>query len=241
MKKSFLFLAVVALVVSTGSLIAENGQKNEKDEKQIFETQKDKVSYSIGWDIGNSFKKQSIDINPDILLKGINDNLSGKNPQMDEKQMGETLMNFQKEMMAKRTEAQKKIGEKNKKEGEEFLGKNKSNKGVVSLPSGLQYRVIKEGTGKIPKLNDTVVVHYKGTLIDGAEFDSSYKRGEPAKFPVSGIIRGWTEALQLMKVGSKWELFIPSHLAYAERGAGDIIGPNTTLIFTVELLGIEGS
>jgi len=239
MKKCFLFLTVISLVVSASSLRAEQGQKNEKDEKQIFKTQKDKLSYSIGWDIGNSFKKQSIDINPDILLKGINDNLSGKNPLMDEKQMGETIMNFQKEMMAKRTEAQKKIGEKNKKEGEEFLGKNKSNKGVVSLPSGLQYRVIKEGTGKIPKLNDTVVVHYKGTLIDGTEFDSSYNRGEPAKFPVSGIIRGWTEALQLMKVDSKWELFIPSHLAYGERGAGDIIGPNTTLIFTVELLGIE--
>lgn len=240
MKKRFLFLTVISLVVSAGSLSAEKGQKNEKDEKQVFKNQRDRVSYSIGWDIGNSFKKQSIDINPDILLKGINDNLSGKNPLMDEKQMGETLMVFQRELMAKRAETQKKIGEKNKKEGEEFLGKNKSNKGVVSLPSGLQYRVIKEGKGKIPKLTDTVVVHYRGTLIDGTEFDSSYKRGEPAKFPVSGIIRGWTEALQLMKVDSKWKLFIPSNLAYGERGAGNNIGPNATLIFTVELIGIEG-
>lgn len=240
MKKGFLFLAVVSLVVSISFLRAENGQKNEKEKKQVLESQKDKISYSIGWDIGNSFKKQSLEINPDILFGGIKDALSGKNPQMDEKQMGETMMNFQKEMMAKRTEAQKNIGEKNKKEGEEFLAKNKNNKGVTSLPSGLQYRVIKEGTGKIPKLNDTVTVHYKGTLIDGTEFDSSYKRGEPAKFPVSGVIKGWTEALQLMKVGSKWELFIPSNLAYAERGAGNSIGPNAVLIFNVELLSIEG-
>lgn len=241
MKKGFLFLTVVALVVLTGSLIAENRQKNEKEKKQVLESQKDKVSYSIGWDIGNSFKKQSIEINPDILLKGINDVLSGDNPQMTEKEMGETMMNFQKEMMAKRAETQKNIGEKNKKEGEEFLAKNKNNKGIVSLPSGLQYRVIKEGNGKIPKLTDTVTVHYKGTLIDATEFDSSYKRGEPAKFPVSGVIKGWTEALQLMKVGSKWELFIPSNLAYAERGAGNIIGPNAVLVFQVELLSIEGN
>lgn len=240
MKKGFLFLAIICLVVLAGFLRAENGQKNEKAKKQVLESQKDKVSYSIGWDIGNSFKKQSLEINPDILFGGIKDALSGKNPQMDEKQMGETMMNFQKEMMAKRTEAQKNIGEKNKKEGEEFLAKNKNNKGVISLLSGLQYRVIKEGTGKIPKLNDTVTVHYKGTLLDGTEFDSSYKRGEPAKFPVSGVIKGWTEALQLMKVGSKWELYIPSNLAYAERGAGNSIGPNAVLIFNVELLSIEG-
>ncbi|HCJ67322.1 MAG TPA: hypothetical protein DHV62_08390 [Elusimicrobia bacterium] len=241
MKKGFLFLAVVCLVVLVIFLRVGNGQKNEKEKTQVLESQKDKVSYSIGWDIGNSFKKQSIEINPDILFGGIKDALSGNNPQMSEKEMGETMMNFQKEMMAKRMEAQKNIGEKNKKEGEEFLAKNKNNKDIITLPSSLQYRVIKEGTGKIPKLTDTIKVNYQGTLIDGTEFDSSYKRGEPAKFPVSGVIKGWTEALQLMKVGSKWELFIPSHLAYGERGAGNVIGPNAVLIFQVELLGIEGN
>ncbi len=241
MKKGLLFLAVVCLVVLAGFLLAKNGQKNEKEKTQGIESQKDKVSYCIGWDIGNSFKKQSLEINPDILLKGINDVLSGNNPQMTEKEMGQTMMNFQKEMMVKRTEAQKNVGEKNKKEGEEFLAKNKNNQGVISLPSGLQYRVIKEGNGKIPKLTDKVSVNYQGTLIDGTEFDSSYRRGQPAKFPVSGVIKGWTEALQLMKVGSKWELFIPSRLAYAEQGAGSIIGPNAVLVFQVELLSIEGN
>jgi FKBP-type peptidyl-prolyl cis-trans isomerase FklB len=130
-------------------------------------------------------------------------------------------------------------GEKNKKEGEAFLAENKKKEGVKTLPSGLQYKVIKEGTGKSPKATDKVSTHYRGTLIDGTEFDSSYKRGQPATFPVNGVIPGWTEALQLMKVGSKWQLFIPSKLAYGERGAPPVIGPYSVLIFTVELLAIK--
>jgi len=131
------------------------------------------------------------------------------------------------------------LADKNQKEGEVFLAENKKKKGVITLPSGLQYQVIKEGTGKIPKATDTVTTHYRGTLIDGTEFDSSYKRGEPASFPVNGVIKGWTEALQLMKVGSKWQLFIPSNLAYGPQGAGQAIGPNATLIFEIELLSIK--
>ena len=131
------------------------------------------------------------------------------------------------------------MGEKNKKTGAEFLAKNKKEKGVVTLASGLQYKVLTKGSGKVPKSSDTVETHYVGTLIDGQEFDSSRRRGKPATFPVSGVIKGWTEALQLMPAGSKWMLYIPSNLAYGERGAGGIIGPNATLIFEIELLSIK--
>jgi FKBP-type peptidyl-prolyl cis-trans isomerase FklB len=134
---------------------------------------------------------------------------------------------------------QKELGEKNKKEGEAFLAENKKKEGVTTLPSGLQYKIMKEGDGQIPKSTDTVTVHYRGTLIDGTEFDSSYTRGQPATFPVKGVIAGFSEALQLMKVGSKWQLFIPSNLAYGERGAGDDIGPNASLIFDIELISIK--
>jgi FKBP-type peptidyl-prolyl cis-trans isomerase FklB len=145
---------------------------------------------------------------------------------------------FQKEMMAKREQAGKEAGAKNKVEGEAFLAENGKKEGVVTLPDGLQYKILKEGDGAKPKATDTVTVHYRGTLISGTEFDSSYKRKEPVSFPVNGVIAGWTEALQLMKVGSKWQLFIPSTLAYGERGAGPDLGPNATLIFEVELISI---
>lgn len=137
------------------------------------------------------------------------------------------------------SENAKKVGEKNKREGDVFLAENKKKPGVKTLPSGLQYKVLKEGTGRTPKKADTVVTHYRGTLLDGKEFDSSYRRGEPATFPLNHVSRGWTEALQLMKVGSKWELLVPAQLAYGENGAGSDIGPNATLIFEVELLGIK--
>jgi FKBP-type peptidyl-prolyl cis-trans isomerase FklB len=146
---------------------------------------------------------------------------------------------FQKEMMAKQQELAKKLGEKNKKEGEAFLSENRKKEGIKALPSGLQYKVVKAGTGKKPKSTDTVTTHYRGTLIDGTEFDSSYRRGQPASFPVSGVIAGWTEALQLMEEGAKWQLFIPPNLAYGERGAGSQIGPNATLIFEIELISIQ--
>jgi len=196
--------------------------------KVVLKNQKEKVSYIIGMDIGSNLKRQSIDVDPNIFAKGIKDALSGEKPLLTEQEIQETMMAFQKEMM-----------EKQKKRGEVFLAENKNKEGVKTLPSGLQYKVIKAGTGKIPKLNDTVTTHYRGTLIDGTEFDSSYKRGQPVSFPVSGVIPGWTEALQLMQEGAKWQLFIPSNLAYGERGAGGIIGPNATLIFEIELISIQ--
>lgn len=204
-------------------------------EAPVLKDQRDKVSYIIGMDIGMNLKKQAIDIDPNILAKGVKDTLSGGKPLLTEKEIKETMAAFQKEMMAKQAE----VAKKNKSEGEAFLAENKKKEGVKTLPSGLQYKVIKVGTGKKPKSTDTVTVHYRGTLIDGTEFDSSYKRGQTVSFPVSGVIPGWTEGLQLMEEGAKWQLFIPSNLAYGERGAGGTIGPNATLIFEVDLVSIQ--
>jgi FKBP-type peptidyl-prolyl cis-trans isomerase FklB len=201
--------------------------------------QKDKVSYSIGVEIGKNLKKQSVDVNSEFLVKGVKDAYAGGKFLMTDQEMAEALMAFQKEMMAKQQELAKKLGEKNQKEGEAFLAENKAKEGVTVLPSGLQYKVTKAGTGKKPKATDTVTVHYRGTLIDGTEFDSSYRRGQPVSFPVNGVIPGWTEALQLMEEGAKWQVFIPSKLAYGDRGAGPQIGPNATLIFEIELISIQ--
>ena len=209
------------------------------EENLVLKSQKDKISYIIGMDIGRNLQKGSIDFDPDILAKGIKDALSGGKPLLAEQEIRETTAVFQKELMAKQEEVAKKLGEKNKKEGEAFLAENKKKEGVKTLPSGLQYKVIKEGTGKKPKITDTVTTHYRGTLIDGIEFDSSYRRGKPASFPVNGVIPGWTEALQLMGEGAKWQLFVPPNLAYGERGAGRDIGPNATLIFEIELISIQ--
>ncbi len=200
-----------------------------------LKTQKDKLSYAIGMQVGGTISRQGIEVDPNVLLEGLKDAMAGK-PIMTEEDVRATMMQLQSDMLAK----QKQAGEANKKEGEAFLAANKAKPGVVTLPDGLQYTVIKEGTGPKPSASDTVTVNYRGTLINGKEFDSSYKRGEPAKFPVNGVIKGWTEALQLMPVGSKWQLFIPAELAYGERGAGADIAPNSTLIFEVELLSIQG-
>jgi len=153
--------------------------------------------------------------------------------------MQETMMAFQKEMRAKQEEANRQLGARNKTEGEAFLAQNKAKEGVTTLPSGLQYRVLKAGTGKKPKATDTVVTHYKGTLLNGTEFDSSFKRNQPASFKVNGVIRGWTEALQLMEEGAKWIVYVPPDLAYGERGAGKQIGPNATLVFEIELISVQ--
>jgi len=208
------------------------------EENLVLKNQKDKVSYSIGMAMGKDFKKQSIEIDPDILLKGLKDALSGGKVLLTDQEMTEAINGLRKEMMAKQQELLKKLAEKNKAEGEAFLAENKKKEGVTTLPNGLQYKVIKGGSGKKPTLTDTVTMNYRGTLIDGTEFDSSYKRGQPATFPVNGLIPGWTEALQLMQVGSKWQLFVPPNLGYGERGAGRDIGPNATLIFEMELISI---
>jgi FKBP-type peptidyl-prolyl cis-trans isomerase FklB len=184
-------------------------------------------------------KRDAIDVDADLLVKGLKDSLSGGKTLMSDEEYRETMAAFQKEMMEKQVAAAKAAAEQNKKEGEAFLAENGKKKGVVTLPSGMQYKVIKSGKGKTPTSGDTVETHYRGTLIDGTEFDSSYKRGQTATFPVSGVIPGWTEALQKMKEGDKWQLFIPPNLAYGERGAGRDIGPNATLIFEVELIAVK--
>ncbi len=232
MKKSLMYSMVTTLMFLMLFLNSGCTKKN-------LETQKDKASYSIGWDIGSNFKKQSIDIDTDILLMGIKNALAGSESSLTEDEMREVMMTFQMKLRKKQTKGRSETREKNKKEGEEFLAKNRQKEGVKTTSSGLQYKVIKEGEGNKPRPDDVVTVNYKGTLIDGTEFDSSYKRGQPTTFSVKGVIPGWTEALQLMKVGSKYELFIPSDIAYGSRGAGGDIGPNATLIFTVELLSIK--
>jgi len=207
------------------------------EDKPQLKDLKDKVSYSVGVSVGSNFKTQGQDLNPDALLAGLKDALSGKQPALSEKEMQESMEAWSKQMEDK----QKAMGEKNATDGVKFLAENKSKSGVKTTASGLQYKVIKEGSGAQPKAADTVTVNYRGTLINGTEFDSSYKRGQPATFPVSGVIKGWTEALQLMKAGSKYQLFIPSSLAYGERAVSAEIAPNSTLIFEVELLEVKSA
>lgn len=208
-------------------------------EAPVFKGEKEKLGYSIGMDIGETLKRQGIELDADSLTKGLKDAYTGGKTLLTEEEARTEIQEYQKKMMEKQAEAMKKQAEKNKAEGDAFLAENAKKDGVKTLPSGLQYRVITPGTGKTPTAADSVTTHYRGTLIDGTEFDSSYKRGEPATFPVSGVIPGWTEALQLMKEGAKWQLFLPPSLAYGERGVGRDIGPNATLIFDVELLKVQ--
>lgn len=228
-----LFVGMTVLI----SLFLYVGVANAADSS--LKTAKDKVSYAIGAQIGSEWKRQTVDIDPDTFAKGFKDGFQGSKLLLTDPEMREAIGGLQRQMAAKQAERRRELGAKNRTEGAAFLAENKKKEGVKVLPSGLQYKVIKEGTGKMPKADDTVTVNYRGTLIDGTEFDSSYKRGEPATFPVKGVIKGWTEALQLMKAGSKWQLFIPSELAYGEQSAGRVIEPNSTLIFEVELLGIK--
>jgi FKBP-type peptidyl-prolyl cis-trans isomerase FklB len=206
-----------------------------------FKDQRERVSYSLGMTIGADMKRQSLDLDADALAAGFKAAFSGGKTLLTDQERQETMSAFQKEVMAKASVEREAAGEKNKKAGEEFLAANKAKEGVKVLPSGLQYKILVEGAGAQPKPTDQVTVNYKGTLIDGTEFDSSYKRGEPATFPVNGVIPGWTEALSMMKSGAKWQLFIPAKLAYGEHGAGQDIPPNATLIFEVELLSVKPS
>ena len=205
----------------------------------ILKTQKDKASYAMGMNFGTGLRKQSIDIDPAILTRGLKDSFANGKTLLTEDEARAVLTQLQNDLRKKQQELAQQLGEVNKKEGVAFLAANKAKDGVVTLPSGLQYKVLQEGTGAKPAPTDTVVCNYRGTLLDNTEFDSSYKRGQPATFPVTGVIKGWTEALKLMPVGSKWQLFVPTELAYGERGAGGQIGPNATLIFEVELLSIQ--
>ena len=221
MKYFIAILAVPALAISISA----------QDKPFPLKDLKDKASYAIGIDIGMNFKKQSMDLNPDALAAGAKDALNGK-PQISPNEVREIMTQWQKDF----TEKQKAMATKNQADGEKYLAENKKKEGVKTTASGLQYKAIKEGTGPQPKGTDTVTVNYRGTLIDGTEFDSSYKRGEPATFPLNGVIKGWTEGLQLMKKGSKYQFVIPANLGYGDRAVGPDIPPNSTLVFEVELL-----
>jgi len=229
--KRRLAMAVCGVVALSGAALAADAPEVKSD-KEVF-------SYSLGMNLGGNLKRESVEVDTELLVRGFKDGYGGGKTILTEEEARKSIMDFQKAQMAKKAETMKKLSEKNKADGEKFLAENAKKEGVKSLPSGLQYKEIAPGKGKTPKATDTVTTQYKGTLIDGTEFDSSYKRGEPATFPVSGVIAGWTEALQLMKEGAKWQLFIPPNLAYGERGAGSDIGPNATLIFEVELISVK--
>ena len=225
--KKFL-IVLLLLMMTAGSVYAQDTLK----------TQQEKVGYAIGMNIATNMMQQKIDVDADQLAAGLTAVLKGEKTVLTKEEMGQVLTAFQQEMQQKKMAEMAAEAAKNEKLGQAYLEKNGKLDGVVTLDSGLQYKVIKAGTGASPKVDSKVQVHYRGTLLNGTEFDSSYKRGEPASFPVNGVIPGWTEALQLMKEGAKWQLVIPAKLAYAERGAPPMIPPNATLIFDVELLKI---
>jgi FKBP-type peptidyl-prolyl cis-trans isomerase len=224
----------------TPATAARKGPVAKSPTALALTTPKDKASYAIGLNIGRGLHRDSVDIDPDIFLQGLKDALASGKPLLTDDEAKAALAALQADLSKRQQEKMQVVGELNKKEGGEFLANNKTQEGVVTLPSGLQYRILKQGTGTKPSASDSVVCNYRGTLLDGTEFDSSYKRGQPATFGVGQVIHGWTEALQLMPVGSKWQLFVPAELAYGARGAGDHIAPNATLIFEVELLSIQG-
>lgn len=226
MKRNLLF----AMLLATLSVCAYSAEK-----KSDITSSKQKFSYAIGFQIGQSLKRDGLDVDVNAMSQAIEDVLSGSKLKLSTEDMQAAIEEFQKKQM-KEMNAQ---AEKNKKAGEEFLAANKKKEGIHVTESGLQYKIIKKGSGKKPKATDTVEVHYKGTLINGEVFDSSYGRGEPTTFPVNRVIKGWQEALTLMSEGSKWEIYVPSDLAYGEKGAGGKIGPNETLIFEVELLKVK--
>jgi FKBP-type peptidyl-prolyl cis-trans isomerase FklB len=234
------------LAASLGIAVLQHVPATAADNNSLKDT-KEKVSYGIGMQIGKNLKAQGYDVDVDVLASAIKDAIAGKEMKLTEQESREVLQAYHKELLAKQDQERVKNAEKNRQAGEAFLAANKNKEGVkthtVTLPDGttaeLQYKVITEGTGAIPKSNDLVTVNYRGTLIDGKEFDSSAKNGAPLKRPANQLIRGWTEALQMMKVGSKWEIYLPSTLAYGDRPAGPLIEPGSALVFEVDLVGID--
>ena len=229
MKKILIFPLLLFFSITACSQ-TENSKPNMKNLT-------DSVSYSIGFDIGSNLQKQEITIEPDIFLAGIKDGIADT-CKLTDAELQAVMQKFQTEMILKQQKKSKELAEKNKAEADAFFAQNKTKEGVTTLPNGLQYKVLKSGTGVTPKLSSKVKVHYAGRLLDGSEFDSSYKRGAPYVTNLTNVIKGWTEILQLMKVGDKWEVYIPSDLAYGERGSGPVIGPNAALIFEMELMEI---
>jgi len=226
----FIVLLMIAISCTSSEKVVETPQLTDY---------MDTVSYSVGVDIGKSFRLQEMDINPDVMARGLSDAFSDKETALTDEEIQSTLINFRQEFQQKQREIAQRKAQETAVAEESYLAESASKEGVVSLPSGLQYKVITPGDGPSPLTTDKVKVHYKGSLADGTIFDSSYDRGQPTSFTVSGVIKGWTEALLLMQVGSKWELTIPSKLGYGTRGSGDRIPPNSTLLFEVELLAIE--
>lgn len=258
MRKTFTLPAALLLLVAAAAGAQQSGQSNQKPAEKPAaqgtqtaapaaptpqntagkpESLEDRASYSIGLNLGRSLKSNEINANADLIIKGLRDGLAG-NAMLTDAEMQATMQEFQQQIQGQQEAKQKALGEKNKTEGEAFLAKNKARAGVKTTASGLQYEVVSEGTGPQPKATDTVTVNYRGTLMDGTEFDSSYERGQPATFVLNQVIPGWTEGVQLMKVGSKYKFYIPAALGYGERGAGGVIGPNAPLVFEVELISI---
>jgi FKBP-type peptidyl-prolyl cis-trans isomerase len=223
------FLVVLAVLTMT----AQAGAAKEL----VLKTQQDKVNYGIGVSVAKNFQQQGMKVDADLVVRGLKDQLEGKKLLLSDEELQKTMMTYQNELRQQQIKESKAAAQDNKKEGEAFLEANKKKQGVVTLPSGLQFKILKAGEGQKPTAEDTVEVNYKGTFINGKEFDSSH--GGVAAFKVSGVIKGWREALQLMPVGSKWQLFVPPQLAYGEKGMGRAIMPNTTLLFEVELVGLK--
>ena len=235
--RTSLFMSVVMLALTT-AVSAQNEPAAKKPGTPALETTIEQASYAIGVDIGKDLKGAGVEVKPNLVAKGIMDALAGRKLLLTDAEMRSAVTALQREMTAQREAKRAIAAETNAAEGKAFLTANKGKAGVKTTKSGLQYKVIKAGTGASPKATDQVKTHYEGRLINGKVFDSSYKRGEPATFPVNGVIKGWTEALQLMKIGSQWELYVPAELGYGTRGTGADIGPNSTLIFKVELLEV---
>ncbi len=236
MKKNLFFLFCCLTLLTACNLETKKSAK----EPSSLNSQKEKVSYSIGMDIGHTLRQQELDIDPVFVALGMNHAFANATTLLTLEEAKDVLIKWQEEMMQKQMEKIKKQGEENAAKGKAFLEENAKKDGVVTLKSGLQYKILEKGNGTSPKEDDIVSVHYKGTLIDGTEFDSSYSRNKPATFPVNGVIKGWTEALQKMKTGGHWMLYVPAELAYGDRQAGPVIGPHSTLIFDVTLLSIDG-
>ena len=241
MKKFFLFF--LAGIILSSLSFAQSQEKPSNLESNAsklgLDTEKEKFSYSIGMEIGENLSFSELDLIPDLVAEGLKNSLENKGLLLSKEEAQRIRVDFQEKLIREKEKRKQELARKNQKAGQEFLSKNKQKPGVKTTSSGLQYKILQEGSGASPALEDTVTVHYKGTLLDGSVFDSSYKRGEPATFPLKGIIPGWQQALTMMKTGGKWKLFLPPKLAYGSRQAGQMIEPNSTLIFEVELLSVD--